>query len=182
VLTAGAQTIAGTKTFSAGAVFGNGYTGAGADIGATGIFRTKGAATFDSTASIGGELTGAGPKQYLSVPLESVAGAVTTYTGVIAPHRAMTITKGSIAFVVCPSDTAGNCTFTLTKNASTNLLSTASITTNGGGAKTVVDLSLNTGASLILADNDMVYAAITGFSETATAGTGGILTLEYTLQ
>lgn len=138
-------------------------------------------------AAATGELTGAGPKHYVSVPLGATANA-TTYTGVFVAHRAMTITKASVAFVAVPASTLGTATLALTNydlSATTddNLLSTATIDLEGLTNKTASDLTLTaTSADLVLADGDYVYATIISNNADMTGGTGGVLTLEYTLQ
>jgi hypothetical protein len=140
------------------------------------------------TATITGELTGAGPKHYLSVPLNSTAGATTAYTGVIAVQRGMTITKASVAFWTYPGSSAGTCVFTLTNHdasggADDNLLNAANVDIKAKAAHSVTDLTLTaTGADLVLAAGDAVYATCVNDNGDATAGVGGVLTLEYTLQ
>jgi len=190
------STGAGATTFSVTGASGNTLIAGTADItGATtvtGAVALNGGVACDSTAFViadtTGELTGTGPKHYVSVPLLSTAAATTARTGVFIAHRACTITKGSISFVAFPGSSAGTCVFTLgnydlSATTSDNLLSTTNIDVKAKTAYTTIDLTLtSTSADKVLADGDYVYASLVNDNSDATAGTGGVLTLEYTLQ
>jgi hypothetical protein len=160
------------------------------DVATTGKFLDLLGGTNHATSvlAIGktGEITGTGPKQYTSVPLTLTANA-TAITGVFVAQRAMTITKGSIAFAVKPASAAGTITlalanYDLSATADDNLLSAATIDLEALTAKTASDLTLTaTGADLVLAAGDYVYATIVSNNVDAVGG-GGVITLEYTLQ
>jgi hypothetical protein len=63
-----------------------------------------------------------------------------------------------------------------------NLLSTATVDLEGLTNNTVADLTPTaTGADLVLADGDYVYATVISNNADMTGATGGVLTLEYTL-
>jgi hypothetical protein len=159
-------------------------TAAGVDTAT--IAGATGNTSIGGTLAVTGELTGTGPKFYASVPISLTANA-TTSTGVFVAHRAMTITKASVAFVTKPGSAAGTITFALANydlSATTddNLLSTATIDLEGLTAKTTTDLTLTTtAADKVLADGDFIYATIVSNNADATGG-GGVLTIEYTLQ
>lgn len=131
--------------------------------------------------------SGVGTKMYASVPLAAAAGATTSYTGAFVANRSMTITAARISFVAYPASTLSNVTFALTNydlSATTddNLLSTATIDLDAGVAKTSTTLTLTaTTADRTLAAGDYVYATIVGGNADASAGTGGVLTIEYYL-
>lgn len=134
-----------------------------------------------------GEIVGTGPKHYVSIPLGCVANTTTT-TGVFVAHRAMTITKASIAFVAKPTSAGGTVTFALTNydlsaTADDNLQSAATIDLEALVDKTTTDLTLTAvAADLVLADGDFIYASVVSNNADITGGTGGVLTIEYTLQ
>jgi hypothetical protein len=134
-----------------------------------------------------GELTGSGPKHYVSVPLTTTANT-TSQTGVFVAQRGMTITKASIAYVGKPASAAGTVTlalanYDLSATTSDNLLSAATVDLEGLTNFTASDLTLTaTAADLVLADGDYIYATIVSNNVDMSGGTGGVLTLEYTLQ
>ncbi len=175
-----AGTVLARKGFKSGT---SGYESDGGNV----VVKTSGGVATATITAATGELTGTGPKFYASVPLGATANT-TTYTGVFIAHRAMTITKASIAYVAKPASSAGTVTFALTNydlSATTddNLLSTATIDLEGLTNKTTTDLTLTeTGADLVLADGDYLYATIVSNNADMTGATGGVLTLEYTLQ
>jgi hypothetical protein len=138
-----------------------------------------------SVANTTGEVTGTGPKHYVSVPIGVTANS-TVYTGVLVAHRTMNITKASIACVGPPVSAGGTVTFALTNydlsaGADDGLLS-GSFDLETLVAKTATDLTLTgTTSDLTLADGDYVYATVVSSNADMTDGTGLVLTLEYTL-
>jgi len=156
------------------------------DTNAFTVANTTGNTSIAGTLTVTGEVTGAGLKHYVSVPLAITANA-TAYTGVFVAHRAMTITKASVAFVAKPASTGGGVTlalsnYDLSATTSDNLLSTATIDLEGLTNLTASDLTLtSTAADKVLADGDFVYVTIISDNADMTGGTGGVLTIEYTL-
>lgn len=134
--------------------------------------------TITGTLGVTGELTGAGPKHYVSVPLSSTANA-TVVTGVFAVQRAMTVTKASICYVAKPASAGGAVTLALTNYdasaaAEDNLLSTATVDLEGLTNFTVSDLTLTaTAADLVLSGGDYIYASIVSDNADMTGASGG---------
>jgi hypothetical protein len=191
------STGAGATTFSVAGATGNTVVVGTADItGATtvtGLTTLNGGLTMDSgvfaVADTTGALTGSGPKYSVSVPLLSTAAATTARTGVFAVQRAMTITRISVCFYAYPGSSAGTCVITVNNADATasyaedTLLNAANVDIKAKTALTPIDFTLTaTGADLVLADGDYITAACINGNGDATAGTGGVLTLEYTLQ
>jgi hypothetical protein len=191
------STGAGATTFSVAGATGNTLvTGTMQVDGATtqtGALTANGGISCDSgvfaVADTTGAITGSGPKYYVSVPLLSIAAATTARTGVFNVRRAMTITSATVSFYAYPGSSGGTCVLTL-KNADASdtmtedtLLNAATVDIKAKTAKTPINLTLTaTGADLVLAAGDMVTAACINDNGDASAGTGGVLTLEYTLQ
>jgi hypothetical protein len=189
VMTAGAQTIAGVKTFSSspvlstGIITANGDSNTIPDLGNASFVMTEGTQTINGTKTFGTPLVKASvnnsvKRHRLTVPV--VNGTIadgTTYTLTIPIGRACTIT-GAFASIGTAISGGVN-TLTISKNGGNTLLSTADVdpTTFGANATTALTLTA-TGADLAFVAGDCVKIVHVAGTQ-GTDGVGESVTIEY---
>lgn len=145
VMTAGAQSLAGVKTFTDAPVFPAGTS-------------------FASSPTITGGLTsaniqsGSAKRQVIRVQLSPITGAAadsTTYAGLASFGRACTVTR--ISFVCTVAPTIGTDTIEVLKNNTTTMLNAATYDANSLTALTVATATLTgTPANLALTATDVI--------------------------
>lgn len=162
LLQTGVATFTAAPVLTAAAVTANGDTISIQDLGNANIVQSEGAQTINGAKTFGTPLTVASVNNAIeshvfNVPV--VNGTIadgTTYTCLIAPGRAGTITKLSIAAAVVP--VGGTNTVTISKNGVQTLLSAANFDpTTIGAAHTSQALTLTaTGADLTFVATDVI--------------------------
>lgn len=125
-------------------------------------------------------------RNHVSIPIYATANATVTF-GELAAQRAITIKGISVTFHTKPTSALGTVTLAVTNydlsaTADDNLLNAATYDLEGLTNKTTVDLTLTaTTADLSLSDGDFIYCQIVSNNADMTGGTGGVLTVEYTI-
>lgn len=121
----------------------------------------------------------------VSVPIYATLNVATSF-GLLPVIEAVTITAMEIGFVVVPASALGTVTLEVYNRdggaASDNLLNAATYDLEGLTNMVAAPLTLTaTGADLILAATDFVYCTITSNNADMTGGTGGCITIKYTV-
>ena len=122
----------------------------------------------------------------VSAPLGVTANA-TTYTGIEVVKQSKTLSAASVAFYALPASSAGTVLLSLYAHDASgsdtdNLLGAATVDIETGTAQVEKELTLtSTSGDLDLADGDYVYAKVVSDNSDMTGGTGGVITLKYTV-
>lgn len=119
----------------------------------------------------------------VSIPLPAIVAGGSVDVGLWVAHRMLQVTALRIAYLTAPSSTLGTVVADVNKisgGVTTLMQATANFDLEGLTNGLATTIPLATTAQKLL-KNDYLYATLTSNNGDAVAGTGGVLTIDYTI-